>query len=379
VTEEIPAAQDLDDARLLDLVRAGDVGAYEVLRQRHEQAARRLARELLVSPVEIDEVVAETFARVLDVLGRGGGPTGAFRAYVLSATRRVCDDRLDSQRRAADSAAARGLAMIGLAASGPAMSDPSIGHAAGGLAGSTGTSDMSGQLAASRARRTSAAMRWIAAGAAVVLAVFAIAFAVTLTGNYGPAPRHPRTAQALSPGVVATSIAPSPAAKTTQASVPSATPAESASAAASVPPPEPIVAGPADGPSPTSARLAVTVDVVGGFGNFGQVFFQVTDTGSGPTGQLTVAITLPSGASMVGGGDQNFFGGAFGWSCQPASTGAICQHARVSAGAQTEGAIFMTISGSAACGQPVQLTATSGAVAASAQSPNSISCQSTAP
>jgi hypothetical protein len=146
-----------------------------------------------------------------------------------------------------------------------------------------------------------------------------------------------------------------------------------------VPPPEPIVAGPADGPSPTSARLAVTVDVVGGFGNFGQVFFQVTDTGSGPTGQLTVAITLPSGASMVGGGDQNFFGGAFGWSCQPASTGAICQHARVSAGAQTEGAIFMTISGSAACGQPVQLTATSGAVAASAQSPNSISCQSTAP
>ncbi len=105
MTEEIPAAQDLDDARLLDLVRAGDIGAYEVLRQRHEQAARRLARELLVSPVEIDEVVAETFARVLDVLGRGGGPTGAFRAYVLSATRRVCDDRLDSQRRQIPAAA----------------------------------------------------------------------------------------------------------------------------------------------------------------------------------------------------------------------------------------------------------------------------------
>ena len=105
MTEEIPAAQDLDDARLLDLVRAGDADAYGVLYRRHEQAARRLARELVVSPPEIDDVVAETFARVLDVMRGGGGPTDAFRPYVLTATRRVCYDRIESQRRQIPAAA----------------------------------------------------------------------------------------------------------------------------------------------------------------------------------------------------------------------------------------------------------------------------------
>ena len=105
MTEEIPAAQDLDDARLLDLVRAGDADAYGVLFRRHEQAARRLARELVVSPAEIDDVVAETFARVLDVMRRGGGPTDAFRPYVLTATRRVCYDRIESQRKQIPAAA----------------------------------------------------------------------------------------------------------------------------------------------------------------------------------------------------------------------------------------------------------------------------------
>jgi RNA polymerase sigma factor (sigma-70 family) len=580
VTEEIPAAQDLDDARLLDLVRAGDADAYEVLRQRHEQAARRLARELVVSPVEIDDVVAETFARVLDVMRGGGGPTDAFRPYVLTATRRVCYDRIESQRRqipaaaheprdpgdpfvdtavasldrsliarafmslperwsavlwhteieraslaevapifgltrnsvaalrqrakqglrhaylqmyiakvtrpectpvaerlgafARDSLSKReaarvsqhldecagcrtvyaeltdvsnvlrgavapiflgsaaasylasaapstttatappgsagpealgsadlvpGIATVsastgpagggfdrlgivasggavtpGLATSAPPVGGASIGHGAGGSTGITAAIDSSGPLRAYRSRRASGVMRWIAAGAAIVLTAFAIAFAVILTGNYGPAPYHPRTALGLSPGVVATSSdAPSLAPKKR----PSTTPSQSPSAAASVPvpAPEPIVTAPANEPASSSVHLAATVNVGGGFqfGNFGQVFFQVSDTGSAPTSQLAVAITLPSGASMLGSG-QNFFGGGFGWSCQPTSTGATCQHAQVSAGTQTEGAIFMTISGNAACGQPVELTATSGSVSASAQSANGISC-----
>jgi RNA polymerase sigma factor (sigma-70 family) len=626
VTEEIPAAQDLDDARLLDLVRAGDADAYGVLRQRHEQAARRLARELVVSPAEIDDVVAETFARVLDVMRRGGGPTDAFRPYVLTATRRVCYDRIESQRRqipaaaheprdpgdpfvdtavasldrsliarafmslperwsavlwhteieraslaevapifgltrnsvaalrqrakeglrhaylkmyvakvsrpectpvaerlgsfirdslskretakvsqhlddcedcrgafteltdvnsalrgvvapiflsnaaasylasaapsataaqtlgsvaptemtlakmagadtggsdpvagarsgaggyaiaavgatasvtgggfdrppiegssgmpvgggsgtagAAGRAAGRGLAasgpvIPGLAAnspatSGSALSGASIGYGAGGSSWSAATADKSGLLSASRERRTSGSLRWIAAGAAIVLAAFAIAFAVTLTGNYSPAPHPPRTALGLSPGVVATSTnTPSSAATKT----PSTRPSLSPSPTASVPAPEPIVVAPASGSSSTSVHLAATV-AVGGihFGNFQQVSFQVTDTGSAPTGQLTVTITLPSGASMFGNGNQGFFGGGFGWSCQPNSTGATCQHAGVSAGTQAEGGIFMTISDNAACGQPIELTATSGAVSATAQSSTGISC-----
>ena len=622
MTEEIPAAQDLDDARLLDLVRAGDADAYEVLYRRHEQASRRLARELVVSPAEIDNVVAETFARVLDVMRRSGGPTDAFRPYVLTATRRVCYDRIESQRRqipaaaheprdpgdpfvdtavasldrsliarafmslperwsavlwhteieraslaevapifgltrnsvaalrqrakeglrhaylkmylakvtrpecmpvaeligsfirdslskretaevsqhlddcedcraafteltdvnsalrgvvapiflgdaaasylasaapsataaatlggvaptemtlasiagagtgssdpvagartgaggyavaavgatasatggsfgrapierssgipvtggpatagAAGSAAARGPVIPGLAASRPAtsglaLSGASIGYGAGGSSWSTtAAADQSALLSASRARRTSGFLRWIAAGAAIVLAVFAIAFAVTLTGNYGPAPQLPRTALGLSPGVVATSTnTPSSAATKT----PSTRPSLSPSPAASVPAPEPIVVAPANGSSSTSVHLSATV-AVGGmhFGNFQQVSFQVTNTGSAPTRQLTVTITLPSGASMFGGGNQGFFGGGFGWSCQPTSTGATCQHAGVSAGSHAEGAIFMTISDNAACGQPIELTATTGPVSATAQSGSGVSC-----
>ena len=137
-----------------------------------------------------------------------------------------------------------------------------------------------------------------------------------------------------------------------------------------------IVRQPTDLPSTSGRDLAATVNVYGGvhFGNFQQVSFQVTDTGSAATGQLTVTITLPAGASMFGNGNQGFFGGGFGWSCQPTSPGATCQHHRVRRAAQAEGAIFMTISGNAACGQPIDLTATSGSVSATAQSPNGISC-----
>ncbi len=98
MSDEIPATHELDDAKLLNLVRAGDPAAFSVLYQRHEQAARRLARDLVVSPAEIDDVVAETFDRVLDVVMRGGGPTDAFRPYVLAAVRRLCYDRLQGHR-----------------------------------------------------------------------------------------------------------------------------------------------------------------------------------------------------------------------------------------------------------------------------------------
>jgi hypothetical protein len=130
-------------------------------------------------------------------------------------------------------------------------------------------------------------------------------------------------------------------------------------------------------------RLAATVSVNGGgdHSGFEHVFFQVTDTGSARTGQLTATITLPGGASMTTGGgyggggqDRTASDGGSGWSCQPTSTGATCQHHGVSAGGQTWGTIFITLSGTAACGQPVRLTAASGSVSASAQSPSGIAC-----
>jgi DNA-directed RNA polymerase specialized sigma24 family protein len=88
LTDDAQSAYTADDAILLNLVRIGDTGAYGVLRQRHEHAARRFAG-CLVAAEEIDDLVAGTFARALDVTVGGGGPADAFRPYLLAALRRV--------------------------------------------------------------------------------------------------------------------------------------------------------------------------------------------------------------------------------------------------------------------------------------------------
>uniref|UniRef100_UPI000A3FDC87 sigma-70 family RNA polymerase sigma factor n=1 Tax=Nocardiopsis trehalosi TaxID=109329 RepID=UPI000A3FDC87 len=87
-----------DDA-LLDAVRAGDSAAYAVLYERHDAAARGLARQLVRGESEVDDVVAETFTRVLSVVRRGGGPRDGFRPYLLTALRHVAYDRTRGERR----------------------------------------------------------------------------------------------------------------------------------------------------------------------------------------------------------------------------------------------------------------------------------------
>jgi DNA-directed RNA polymerase specialized sigma24 family protein len=55
-------------------------------------AAHGLARQLVRNRAEADDVVAETFAKILDLLHRGGGPDDAFRPYLLTAVRRAAYD-----------------------------------------------------------------------------------------------------------------------------------------------------------------------------------------------------------------------------------------------------------------------------------------------
>lgn len=88
MTDAGPSGYAADDAILLNLVSIGDTGAFEVLRQRHEQAALRLAR-CLVAADEADDVVAEAFALLLDVTAAGSGPADAFRPYLLTVVRQV--------------------------------------------------------------------------------------------------------------------------------------------------------------------------------------------------------------------------------------------------------------------------------------------------
>jgi RNA polymerase sigma factor (sigma-70 family) len=81
------------DAELISAVRGGDVDAYGVLFERHADAARKLSRQL-VSAGDADDLVSEAFVKVLTVLQRGGGPDIAFRAYLLTAVRRLRVDRI---------------------------------------------------------------------------------------------------------------------------------------------------------------------------------------------------------------------------------------------------------------------------------------------
>jgi DNA-directed RNA polymerase specialized sigma24 family protein len=80
------------DAQLLHAVRVGDADAYARLRDRHVAAARALAQQL-VPAEEAEDVVDESFTRVLHEVGRGGGPESGFRAYLLAVVRRVVQDR----------------------------------------------------------------------------------------------------------------------------------------------------------------------------------------------------------------------------------------------------------------------------------------------
>ena len=87
------------DAELIVAARAGDADAYGLLYERHAGAARRLARQFVTVPADIDDVVAETFSRVLQAIRRGNGPAEAFRPYLLTALRRVAIDLVNGQRR----------------------------------------------------------------------------------------------------------------------------------------------------------------------------------------------------------------------------------------------------------------------------------------
>jgi RNA polymerase sigma factor (sigma-70 family) len=86
------------DAELISAVRGGDSDAYGELFARHVDAARRLARQL-AGPADADDLVSDAFTKVLTVLQRGGGPDLAFRAYLLTAVRRLHVDRIRAGSR----------------------------------------------------------------------------------------------------------------------------------------------------------------------------------------------------------------------------------------------------------------------------------------
>jgi RNA polymerase sigma factor (sigma-70 family) len=95
----LPAGDTDDDTDLLTAVRSGDTAAYGVLYERHRSAARALAYGLVRDPTDADDLVAETFAKILASLRAGRGPLVAFRAYLHTTLRHVCYHRARRDRR----------------------------------------------------------------------------------------------------------------------------------------------------------------------------------------------------------------------------------------------------------------------------------------
>lgn len=93
------SSSERSDAELIEAVRDGDTAAYGLLYERHIGAAYTMARQVAKSTAEADDLVSDAFAKILDLLRAGKGPTSAFRAYVLTAVRHAAYDRTRRQQR----------------------------------------------------------------------------------------------------------------------------------------------------------------------------------------------------------------------------------------------------------------------------------------
>ena len=82
----VASGSDRSDVELIAAVRAGDMAAFGELWSRHEGAARRFAASV-ARPGDVEELVSESFFRVLRAINGGGGPNAAFRAYLFQAMR----------------------------------------------------------------------------------------------------------------------------------------------------------------------------------------------------------------------------------------------------------------------------------------------------
>ncbi|WP_431999182.1 zf-HC2 domain-containing protein [Streptomyces sioyaensis] len=87
------------DAERIVSVRAGDTAAYEMLYSRHRKAATAYARHFAAREADVDDLVAEAFANVLDVLRKRTGPTEFFRAYLLRTMQHCAFRDAREQRR----------------------------------------------------------------------------------------------------------------------------------------------------------------------------------------------------------------------------------------------------------------------------------------
>ena len=82
---------DAHERQLLERAGAGDRQALADLYAAHRPLAEHVARRTC-RPSDVDDVVSEAFAKIMEQIGRGGGPRVSFRAYLITAVRSASAD-----------------------------------------------------------------------------------------------------------------------------------------------------------------------------------------------------------------------------------------------------------------------------------------------
>lgn len=90
----------LSDPELVAHTRERDAHAYEELWRRHRPAALAAARRI-THRFDAEDLVSESFARVLRAILAGGGPHSAFRAYLTTTIRNIATNWAKAQPVAA--------------------------------------------------------------------------------------------------------------------------------------------------------------------------------------------------------------------------------------------------------------------------------------
>lgn len=98
-TVTVPSAPTSAEDRVLQRVRRGDTSAFDPLYRQHHDDLVGFARSLTRCRDDAEDVVAEAFARVLDLLVRGGGPREGLRPYLFRAVRNLAHDQHRRERR----------------------------------------------------------------------------------------------------------------------------------------------------------------------------------------------------------------------------------------------------------------------------------------
>lgn len=95
-----PQWHEMPDEALLEAARLGDAEPFATLWERHRRAGIVAARSLAPG-LEADDLVADAYLKILDLVLDGRGPRGAFRPYLYQTIKTIAADRFRAPDRGA--------------------------------------------------------------------------------------------------------------------------------------------------------------------------------------------------------------------------------------------------------------------------------------